>query len=155
MTLKMDRQVLDTEISYFMNETASPGAVVSISTAGSGISLDNTSSVATVSASSSGAKPLGVLLNEVVNLDLTRTPVNWHKDQVNQGDKVTILRKGWVITDQVTLANAGSGAVLSSSGNVTNQGPISIYNQVANPKVGSFLSNKDENGFAKLYVDLP
>jgi hypothetical protein len=54
----------------------------------------------------SGAKPVGVLLNDVVNLDLTRQHINWHKDEVQQGGKVTLLQVGQVTTDSVTGAIA-------------------------------------------------
>ena len=76
MALKKDRYELDTDISFFMNETAERGVVVSVSTAGSGAAMDSSVAVATVAAEASGAYPLGVLLNDVVNLDLTRQHIN-------------------------------------------------------------------------------
>ena len=41
MALKSDRSTLQTDISFFMNEAATRGGVASISTGGSGVSLDN------------------------------------------------------------------------------------------------------------------
>ena len=102
MALKGDRHELDTEVTYFMNETASKGVVVSVSTQGSGSAMDSSSALATVAASASGAAALGVLLNDVVDIDQTRQHLNWHKDEVQKGSKVTILTKGFVVTDKIS-----------------------------------------------------
>lgn len=157
MSLKQDREVDAVDISFFMNETATRGVIVSTSTAtaGSGIAMDNPGSVATVSASSSGALPLGMLLNDVVSVDQTRTPINWHQDQVQLGNKVTIMTKGWAVTNNVSgTPRAGNLAMLISSGVITTQTAAATWNQVANPRVGRFRSGVDQNGYAKVYVDL-
>jgi ApbE superfamily uncharacterized protein (UPF0280 family) len=150
MALKGDRHELDTDISYFMNETASRGVVVSVSTQGSGAAMDNASAVATVAAEASGAIALGVLLNDVVNIDQTRQHLNWHKDEVQQGSKVTILTKGFVVTDQISgTPSAGDVAYLADSGLIagTQDGTA--------PAIGRFLSTQDADGYAKVSVNLP
>lgn len=150
MALKGDRHELDTEVTYFMNETASRGAVVSISTQGSGSAMDSSSAVATVAAEASGATPLGILLNDVVNIDQTRQHLNWHQDEVQQGGKVTILTKGFVVTDQISgNPTAGQTAYVADSGKIagTQDGTA-----VA---IGRFLSTKDADGYAKVSVNLP
>lgn len=155
MALKADRQVDAVELGYFLNEVASKGVIVAVSTAGSGISIDNPSSVATVAANSSGNKPIGMLLNDFVSIDLTRQPINWHKDQAITGSKATIMTKGWAVTDQVTgTPAAGDSAVLCSSGTVTNIAPGAAWNEAAQPFVGRFRSKKNEDGYARIYVDL-
>ena len=53
-----------------------------------------------VKSDSSSANPLGILLNDVVNKDLTRTHLNQYKDEV-QKVLVTILRKV-VVTNNIT-----------------------------------------------------
>lgn len=154
MGLRADRQIDSVEIGFYLNEVASVGVVASISTATSGSSLDGTTSLATISANSSGCVPIGVLLTETVDIDLTRLPVNWHKSQAVKGDKVAIVRKGWVVTDQTTGTITAGPAVLASSGAVMSRPAITSWNQVANPSVGRFLSTKDENGYVRLFVDL-
>lgn len=150
MALKGDRHELDTDISYFMNETASRGVVVSVSTQGSGAAMDNASAVATVAAEASGAVALGVLLNDVVNIDQTRQHLNWHKDEVQQGSKVTILTKGFVVTDQISGApSAGDTAYLADSGLIAGSQDGTA------PAIGRFLSTKDADGYAKVSVNLP
>jgi len=94
MSLKPDYKPTEYDTSRFMNETASPGVIVSTNTAGSGVALDQTDNTVTVAGATSGANPVGLLLDEVVDLDLTRTPVNWHKRQANIGDKVSVMKKG-------------------------------------------------------------
>ena len=69
--------------------------------------MDNAVALATVKANPSGAYPLGVLLNDMVNLDLTRQHLNQHKDEVQKGGKITILRKGYVVTDAISGTPAG------------------------------------------------
>jgi hypothetical protein len=153
MTLKADRQIDSEELRFYLDETSDNGVIVCVSTAGSGISMDQAENVATVVGATSGAKPLGVLMNEFVDIDQTRFVVNWHKDQQNKGDKATITTKGWVVTNKVVNATAGSEAVLASSGFVTNK-VNGTHNEVATPTVGRFRTGKDEAGFATLYVDL-
>ena len=151
MALKGDRNELDTEVTYFMNETASRGAVVSVSTQGSGSAMDSASSVATVAAEASGASPLGVLLNDVVNIDQTRQHLNWHKDEVQQGGKVTILTKGFVVTDQIDgTPTAGQVAYVADSGKIS-----ATQDSSTAPKIGRFLSKKDADGYAKVSINLP
>tara|TARA_B100002052_G_scaffold233212_1_gene216253 strand:+ start:7897 stop:8352 length:456 start_codon:yes stop_codon:yes gene_type:complete len=151
MALKGDRNELDTEVTYFMNETASRGAVVSVSTQGSGSAMDSASSVATVAAEASGALPLGVLLNDVVNIDQTRQHLNWHKDEVQQGGKVTILTKGFVVTDQIDgTPTAGQVAYIADSGKIS-----AVQDSSTAPKIGRFLSKKDADGYAKVSINLP
>lgn len=154
MSLLGPRQELQTTLDFFMNETATRGVGVSVSTGGSGVSLDQGAALATVKASSSGVSPLGVLLNDVVNLDLTRQHLNQHKDEVQQGGKVTILRVGEVVTDDIFgTPSAGDVCYLYASGlySPTNEGGTSF----TSPTVGRFMSSKDENGYCKIAVNLP
>jgi hypothetical protein len=149
MALKKDRVELDYDLSFFMNETATRGSFVSLSTAGSGAAMDSSVSVASVVAEASGAYALGCLLNDVVNLDLTRQHINYYKNEVQQGGKVTILRKGVVVTDQVSGSpTAGATAYLADSGKVS-----STQDGTA-PSVGQFLSTKDADGYAKVSINI-
>lgn len=155
MALKADRQIDSVELGYFFTNVANRGVTVCVSTAGSGVAMDSTSNIAAVKASSSGSFPIGILLSDVVSIDRTRLPLNWHKDQHASGDKVPIVTKGWVVTDQVTgTITAGHNAVLSSSGTLASLAPGLVTNVVNTPIVGRFRSGKDEAGFAKVYVDL-
>lgn len=147
MALKGDRNVLETDISFFINVTAEKGQVICTSTGGSGAAMDNSAALATTDSGTSVA--LGVILNDVVDIDQTRQHINWHKDEVQKGGKCTILRKGTVVTDQVTgTPAAGSVAYLNTAGTVGAQ-------VGASPAVGRFLSSKDADGYAKVAINLP
>ena len=158
MALKADREILAEELGYYVNEVAERGNVVCYKTAGSGVALDSVSNVAGVAATASGNKPIGFLLTEFVNVDLTRFQVNWHRDQANSGDKAAILTKGWVNTNRIAAgagaANAGDFAVLSDAGVVSGVAPGAAWNEAATPKIGRFRTKVDQNGYARIEVDL-
>jgi hypothetical protein len=148
MALKSDRYELQTDISFFYNDgTATRGGVVCHdTTAGSGAAMDQ--GVNLVKYSTSGV-PVGILLNDVVNKDLTRIHLNQYKDEVQKGGKVTVLRKGYVVTNNLDgnpVAGSGAYASTSSAGDLAMTG---VY------QVGRFLSSKDEDGYAKVEVNLP
>lgn len=157
MALKQDRSTLQTDISFFMNEVAERGGVASLSTAGSGASMDNGNAVVTYAADPSGAVPLGLLINDMVNIDLTRQHLNQHKDEVQKGGKVTLLNKGYVVTDQLEgTPSGGDLAYLGHSGNLaTPTVAAGTDGGQDQPAVGRFLSDVDQYGYAKVYIDLP
>ena len=156
MALKADRHELDVDISFFMNETAEKGCVVCISTAGSGAAMDQAGALVIKKiAHASTSIPVGVLLNDVVSLDLTRQHINWHQDEVQKGGKVSILKKGYVVTDKITgVPTAGALAFMddADTGNFAVAGSLddTEYNAV-----GRFMSILDEDGYAKVEVNLP
>lgn len=154
MALKGDRNILDYDVSYFINTTASPGGVVSLSTAGSGSSMDNGSAVVAYAANGSGQLPIGFLGGNVVDYTLTKQKLNYMAPESNVGQKAIIYTKGWVVTDMIypglTIA-AKDKAYLGPSGLLTN----TFTNTAATPEVGVFLSTKDENGYAKVSFNLP
>jgi hypothetical protein len=148
MALKPDRIEHLTDISFFMNTTAERGGVASFVTGGVGVAMDDADAVVAYAAAASGNVPAGVLLNDVVNLDLTRQHINWHKDEVQVGGKVTLLRVGQVTTDLVDGdPSAGDPAYVGPSGTVSTTSTNAV-------KIGTFLSGKDADGFAKVSVNI-
>ena len=157
MALKADRNELDVDISFFMNETAEKGQIVSYSTAGSGAAMDQAGALATVAAATGSVIPIGVLLNDVVDIDLTRQHINWHKDEVQKGGKVSILKKGYIVTDQVALTGsyvAGALAFMDDddTGLIVNAAHVDDGEYTA---IGRFMSDKDEDGYYKVEINLP
>ena len=156
MALKGDRNVLETDISFFLNETAEKGQVLFHNTAGSGAAMDQAGALVKYTASAADtAVPVGILLNDVVNLDLTRQHINWHKDEVQKGGMVSVLKKGWVVTNLIAgTPAAGLGAFVDDG----TAGYIATAAEVADGKyiqIGRFMSTKDEDGYAKVEVNLP
>ena len=161
MALKADRYELQTDISFFDDDGAVTrgGVVVHDSTAGSGAAMDQgVNKVIYKSTVTATDSPVGILLNDVVNKDLTRTHLNQHKDEVQLGGKVTVLRKGYVVTNSIEgTPSAGDIAYVHNNGNISNGSSIAVATLVAsgNLAVGRFLSSKDEDGYAKVEVNLP
>jgi hypothetical protein len=156
MALKSDRYELQTDISFFYNEgAATRGGVVVHDTAGSGAAMDQGVNLVKYAAVTAASRPVGILLNDVVNKDLTRTHLNQHKDEVQKGGKVTVLRKGYVVTNSITSASVSAGdpayACHVNAGNLRVDSPGSS----GVLQVGRFLSSKDEDGYAKVEVNLP
>lgn len=158
MALKGDRLEFLTDISFFNNNTvAVRGGIACIVSAGSGSALDQSAAQVGYIANSSGQQPVGLLLNDVVNLDMTRQHINWHHNEVQVGGKVTLCKKGFLVTNFIAGTPAfGDFAHLASSGFVMNVSVANsvTVNRIANPKVGVFHSTLDEDGYAKIYIDL-
>lgn len=148
MALKPDRVEHLTDLSYFMNETAERGIIVTHLAAGSGAAMDDSNATVQV-ANSTAELPAGLLLNDVVNLDLTRQHLNFHQDEVQQGGKVLLLRRGTVVTDQVTASQTiapGAAAHFTTNGVLTT-GTASV-------QVGRFLSDYDADGYVKVEINI-
>ena len=112
--------------------------------------MDDANAVVEYAVAVSG-KPVGVLLNDVVDLDLTRQHINWYRDEVQKGGKVTLLRQGQVTTNNIVSGatpSAGVDAYVGASGLI---GTSNASNAV---KIGQFLSAKDADGYAKVSVNL-
>lgn len=174
MALKPNRKyTIGTDITAFMNETGEKGEVLVYSTGGSGAAMDDANMVVTTpSANPSGERLAGVLLNDVVNLDLTRQHINWHKDEVQLGGKVTLLRQGEITTNVVDTgvtpaigapAYVGRGALTAGG---TAQGWITTtevtdYGRNSNEnlnkqlyRLGTFKSIKDSDGYCRVEINI-
>lgn len=142
------------DISFFMNEVAEKGGVVVMSTVGSGDAMDQSEALVTYAANPSGKLPIGVLFQDMVNKDLTQTHLNPYNGEVQIGGKVWVNNQCTINTNMIypglTIA-AQDAAYLGPSGLLQN---VDV-NTVATPIVGTFLSSKDADGYAKVRVSLP
>lgn len=163
MALKPDRLIVETDISFFCNTVSNRGKILVFDTTaggGSGAAMDNPNAQVkvpgvtgtdgvTVSAAS-GTLPAGLLLNDVVNKDLTQLHINVHKDEIQVGGKVTILTKGWVVTNNVSGSpTVGAKAYYNDLGELT---PSTLGN--GSIQVGKFLSKLDTDGYAKVEINV-
>lgn len=157
MALKADRYEESTDISFFMTAaTGDRGGVVCLDLlSASGAAMDQGDNTVSYQAAASSDVPVGILLNDVVNKDLTRTHLNQYKDEVQLGGKVTVLTRGWVVTNKVTGTPAAGDLAYASE----TIGEISTVAADAtasgNLAIGRFMSAKDADGYAKVYVNLP
>lgn len=155
MALKGDRYIVTGRPDFFLDEVAERGGILVVSTVGSGAALDQAQQLSTYAANSSGKVPLGVLMGDMVNIDLTKYKLNQHRDESQKGGKVWIADRGWVRTNMVIGSpGAGVNAYLSSSGFVTSTLDTN-GGTAATPLVGRFMSRADEDGYIKLEVNLP
>jgi hypothetical protein len=156
MALKPDRRVLDDDISYFMDVVAERGTFCILDTAGTGAAMDQAANLAklTVGSGDENAVVLGMLMCDMVDKDLTKTHLNHHKDEVQKGGKVTIMKKGWCLTNQIKadeLAGIAGGEPAYAGIN----GLLSTTQITDYPQVGIFRSADDGDGYVKVEVNLP
>jgi len=158
MALKPDRNEHLTDLSFFMNETGERGKIVmfDVGQAGSGSAMDSSNQrvqAPTGTVNADFQAPAGLLLNDVVNLDLTRQHLNFQKDEVQLGSKVLLLQRGFVVTNNLsgtpTAAHIGNSLYVSSVG----PGWLSHFDN-GGLRVGRLLSIKDEDGYAKVQIDI-
>jgi len=151
MALKPDRNEVYTDISFFMNTVGERGGIVSHSTGGVGPAMDDANAVVEYAAAAAGTNPAGLLLNDVVEYDLTKQHMNWYKDEVQKGSKVTLLRQGFVVTNMIDGAAApvaGEPAHYAANGLLTNNAASGSV------QVGRWLSAKDADGYAKVDINI-
>ena len=158
MALKPDRNYTsDVDISFFMNETAERGIIVIHDTAATGTvaAMDDANATVSIPTGTNG-QPAGLLLNDVVNLDLTRQHINWHQDEVQIGGKVTLLKRGVVVTDQLVTGIdplPGEKAYFTTSGKISNSS-VATDDINSATQIGRFLSSKNSDGFAKVEINI-
>ena len=126
-SIKPDR-ISTSEIYMFCDQKMSRGAVVSI--IGDGC----------VGRQQKDKIPLGVSLNDVVDIDCTRAPINYHSDCTTLGGKISVMNRGTITTSVPSEVKAGDVA-LAYDGVINNKTGI---------PVGIFLTSSDEDGFAKV-----
>ena len=154
MAMGPDRVELLTDISYFVNETGTRGRVMVYDTTSTGLGAAMDSSDAVVMlpdvANGSGELVAGILVNDVVNKDLSQTHLNRHKDEVQVGSKVRLLKRGWITTDVIDTGytvTPGAPAYFTTDGVLNGTSTNST-------RVGTWGGGEDSDGFAKLHVDI-
>ena len=111
---------------------------------------DSAATVAIPGAADLAKHPAGLLLNDVVDLDLTRQHINFAKDEMQKGGKVLLLRRGFVVTDQISGSiTLGELAYFHVNGQLTSATAYS-----GSTSVGRWLSKKDADGFAKVDINI-
>ncbi len=150
MALRPDRNYNDgVQIAYFMNEVAERGIIVTHTTSASGAGMDDSAGVVGIPTGTGDGLAAGMLLNNVVNKDLTQTHLNAHKDEVQLGSKVAVLARGWAVTDQIKSGEtpaAGAAAYFDASGELSAT--------TGSAEVGKWLGAKDADGFAKVAITI-
>lgn len=141
-------------IDYFMNGTGEAGSIVKFYTVTSGVgaAFDDPNALVALPtvANGSGEAPAGMLLCDVVNKDLSQTHTNAHKREVNIGGKVGIGRRGVWVTNRIVpseFPNPGTPAYFGVNGLLSTTSTNST-------RVGTFMSGKNSDGYAKVSINL-
>ena len=99
-------------------------------------------------------EPVGLLLVDVVDLNTT---TSFYVDSVRPGNRISVLKKGWVITNKVVTKpnniKIGAEAILYPNGYI---GPWLWGGKSCKKtkKVGRFESGPDKDGYVRVYIDI-
>ncbi len=156
MALKPDRDYNEhTDIMNFWindgtQDTKEKGGIASSVSQGSGVAMDASGNVVSYAVGASGAVPKGVLLQDVnPPLSTTRDFKNFDNLEVRPGEKVTLVRKGWLVTDQITGTPAVGGAAYVGA-----SGLISTTQASGAVQIGRFETTVDASNFGRVYIDI-
>lgn len=149
MALKPDRIELNdgSRIKYFMNVVAERGIIVDLDSPG-GEGMDDPGAVVIVPPDPSG-NPAGVLMNDVVNLNLTRQHINQHQDEVQVGNKVDLLVRGVIRTNMVL---SGDDPVAGDPAHYTTLGEFTL--DTTSVQIGRFVSSEDAEGYVEVEINI-
>jgi hypothetical protein len=92
--------------------------------------------------------PIGIAMSHVVNLDLTRQHINWHRDEVQIGGKIYILTEG-----KVTLKLPKSLKLPYKQPIYVNLLTSKLTYKKLGPKVGRLDKPQDQDGFCVVCVN--
>ena len=154
MALKPDRNIKHDTIAFYCNEVAERGRIMVYDTSVSGLGgMDEANALVKMPTGGVGA-PAGLLMNDVVDVDLSRYRLNEHQDEVQKNSKVRLAKVGSVKTNCIVAGVnpvAGSGAYFTVSGELTMTQP----GNGAHSLVGRFDSSKDADGYARVEINIP
>jgi hypothetical protein len=161
MALKPTRSPLFDSVRYFINSTGEAGVIVFAQTGapGAGQSLDSVNSVVqVVNANPSGRVAVGLLLESVVNIDLSKQTLAREAEQVQVNSKVQLGIKGeWSTNRLGAAAQFGTGIVYPTT---LYAGPSGTFWTSAGyagsgwPLVGKAISAADSDGYAVIRIEL-
>jgi hypothetical protein len=84
-------------------------------------------------------------------MSATRDFPNYDNGEIRPGDKCTLIKKGWVVTDMIPAGitpTAGATAYLAASGYVSSTQATDA------PAIGRFETTKDAAGFARVSIEI-
>lgn len=155
MALKGPREIDFTDISLAAQSAQLRGVCMVQTVGGSGVAQGDSAGFCDVASNPSGLQPAGILLEDVVSIDQTRYHRNFHKLEQVVGERVALLTKGRITTDQISgTPTAKATAYLTTNGQLTPT-QSATGGLVATPKVGRFAGSKDENGFVAVDINIP
>lgn len=140
--LKADRWIKCEDLSFFYNgECISRGRVVCLDSNQD----DDGFPVVDIPNKCKKPYPVGIIMNDVVNLDMTRQHINWHKEEVPQGGKVCIAKYGYLTIKPVKgNPQPGKDLYYDDIGYLTTE--------EVSKCVGKVTSSLDADGFCRVDI---
>lgn len=146
MGLAPSRQVFQTNIDFAMNMAAERGGVVCTGSTAGEVEYRTAPTGSTV-------YPVGVLMDDVEDMNFDRHPEYRQRNVVDIGSVVGLISKGEVETNLIVGTPAqGQKAYLHPTGYIGATQLTDGLNPA--PEVGRFLSAKNSLGYAKVRIDL-
>lgn len=162
--LNPDRNPILESIDYFMLSTGDAGRIafqypVASGSQALGNGLDSTNNkIEYVNAAGhlvSGRKPVGMVLQPVVNIDFSRQQLNQYNNERQVNSKVLVGVIGTWSTNCWGASQLSTGVQLPATVYAGPSGTLWTDNYSGSgwPAVGKALTGKDSNGFAKVLID--
>lgn len=138
-------------IDYYVNTVCERGGIASVVTYGSGGSPGQAQNVVAYAANPSGAVPVGILLQDFVTYDTNRQHENFYKAGFQNlvGRKGVLNNRGQWTTNMIPSGVYPSGnqaAYLAASGLISNAQASGA------PRVGTWMTTMDADGYAKVHL---
>lgn len=123
---------------WFMNEVAEAGIIVVVDTTGTGSGLPGDSKNVAKVPTSGGGEALGVLMTDVVDIDVSKFPhlARNHKNETTVCNPVEVMAEGVVHTNKLATGvtpSVGDDAYFTTGGEFTNVagfGPVGKFEGV-------------------------
>lgn len=128
------------------------GVVCATTGIGSGSTMDTAQLSCEYVTNPSGRQVVGVLLNDVVSIDLSRQILNPYKDENQIGNKATLMTRGEIVTNMLD-PTAATGTTFPNTAYCGPSGLFTGTNPGGYPVVGRFLTKKDSDGYARVQFD--
>jgi hypothetical protein len=146
MGLGPNRQVFQTNIDYAMNMAGERGGVVCAGTTAGEVEYRTAPTGSTV-------YPIGVMLDDVEDMNFDRHPEYRQRNVVDVGSVVGLVVKGDIESNLIVgTPSQGQPAYLHPTGYIGATRLTDGLNPA--PQVGRFLSAKNALGYAKIHIDL-
>ncbi len=162
MALKPDRTVIQEDLGYYVLSLSGPsttrmergGILCQVSgTPGSGNGMDASAQAAEYAANPSGLNPVGILMNDFVNVDQSRQQVNKFKSEQQVGTKAVVLIDGVIVTNMLA-STAATGNTMPQLAYAGASGLLTNISGAGVPLIGQFLTKQDSDGYAKVRINL-
>jgi hypothetical protein len=138
------------DISFYCNVPCKDGTIVCVYGWPNGALLDDPNAeVGPPQGTLANTIPAGLIMQEVIEFDNTRMSRDMSDFEVVMvGSKVAVYKDGWACTRCIS-----AGAAASLAGKPAHYDANGYFTtETGSPRVGTFQSERDANGYARVYI---